>query len=119
MTCCVIMATFIYFYQRQVSYKVIKAGKSHETCLTNHTQPILHHITPLVINAFGGGYTDTQTHTQLPKRELNQFQETIRARLLAKRAWFKKPIIAWPDHFFPFLFVVAEKIKTERSSLAT
>ena len=35
--------------------------KSCRTVLTNHTQPISHHITPLVINALGA---DTQTVTQ-------------------------------------------------------
>ena len=30
--------------------------------LTNHTCTISHHITPLVINALGGGHTDRQTH---------------------------------------------------------
>ena len=44
-----------------------------ETCLTNHTRPISYHITPLVINALGGGHT----HTSM--REPKQFQETRRA----------------------------------------
>ena len=35
--------------------------KSHKTCLTNHTQSVSNHITPLVINTPLGGYTDTQT----------------------------------------------------------
>ena len=45
-----------------------KAGKSRETCLTNRTRPISHHITPMVINAFGGGHTDTQIHTHTYRR---------------------------------------------------
>ena len=32
--------------------------------LTNHTQPISHHITPLVINTLGGGHIETKTQTQ-------------------------------------------------------
>ena len=32
--------------------------------LTNHTQPISHHITPLVINTLKGGDTDRQTDRQ-------------------------------------------------------
>ena len=40
------------------------------TCLTNHTKPISHHITPLVIYSLGGGHTDThtQTHTHRHRR---------------------------------------------------
>ena len=48
--------------------KYLKAGKSRKTCLTNHTQPISHHITPLVINAHRGGYTDRHTHTDARKK---------------------------------------------------
>ena len=48
-----------------------------ETCLTNCTRPISHHIMPLVINALRGGHTDTQTHTHtyIPMCEPKQFQE--------------------------------------------
>ena len=35
--------------------------KSCKAGLTNHTWPISHHITALVINAFGGEHTDGQT----------------------------------------------------------
>ena len=35
-------------------------------CLANHTQPISHHITPLVINNLGGGHTDTQILLKKP-----------------------------------------------------
>ena len=41
----------------------VRAGKSRETCLTNRTQRISHHITPLVINALGGRHRQTHTHT--------------------------------------------------------
>ena len=41
---------------------ILKAGKDCETCLTNRTQPISCHITPLVNNALGGGHTDTHTY---------------------------------------------------------
>ena len=44
--------------------------KSSTTGLTNHTQPISHHITPLVINALGGG-THTQAHIPRHANENN------------------------------------------------
>ena len=56
------MATLIHFIDGNYRMKLLKAGKSHKTCLTNHTQSISHHITPLVINGLGGGHTDTHTH---------------------------------------------------------
>ena len=37
------------------------------TGLTNHTWPISHHITPLVINALGGRHTHTHTHKHTHK----------------------------------------------------
>ena len=46
--------------QLSASILSLKAGKSHETCLTNRTRPISHHIMPLIINALGA---DIQTHT--------------------------------------------------------
>ena len=42
--------------------------KSCRTSLTNHTRPISHHIMPLVINALGGGHTDTHIPTCKQKR---------------------------------------------------
>ena len=35
--------------------------KNYRMGLNNHTRPISHHITPLPINALGGGHTDKQT----------------------------------------------------------
>ena len=43
---------------------------------------------PLVINALGGGHTDT--HTCTPTHKVKQFQETRHVQLKATRAWFKK-----------------------------
>ena len=74
--------------------------KSCKTGLTNHTQPISHHIMPLVINALSGGQTerqtdrqtDRQTHTHIPMHEQKQFQETGHAWLQAACTWFKKGV---------------------------
>ena len=55
--------------------KQLKSRISNKTCLTNHTQSISHHITPLVINSIGADtQTDRQTHTHI-----------------ATDAWTKKP----------------------------
>ena len=71
--CCVNMATPIYFIDGKChNYKLIKSRESCETCLTNHTRPISHHIMPLVINALGGGHTDTHTDTQTKAISRNQ-----------------------------------------------
>ena len=43
--------------------------KSCRMGLTHHTWPILHHIMPLVINALGGGHTDTGTHILTHKQK--------------------------------------------------
>ena len=56
------MATPIHFIDGKCHVQKLKAGKSHETCLSNRTQPISHHITPLVINALRGGHTDTHAY---------------------------------------------------------
>ena len=89
--CCVNMATPIHFIDGKCHYKYLKAGKSHETCLTNHTWPISHPIMPLVINALGGGHTDTDTHihghTYQCANESN-FKKPGTAS--AARAWFNK-----------------------------
>ena len=63
----------------------MKVGKSCKICLTNHTRPILHHITPLVINALRAD-TQTDTHTDV-KQKL--FQETRRTQLKVMHAWVK------------------------------
>ena len=62
-TSCVKMATPIHFIDGNCCMKLLKAGKSRKTCLTNRTWSISHHITPLVINGLGGRHTDRQTHT--------------------------------------------------------
>ena len=56
--------------------------KTCRTGLINHTWPISHHITPLVINALRGGHIHTQTHTNM---RTNQFQETRCTR----------PVLSW------------------------
>ena len=63
---CVNRATLIHFINGKCHIKQLKAGKSHKICLTNHARSILHHIMPLVINALGGGYTDTHILTCKP-----------------------------------------------------
>ena len=58
--------------------------KGLKTCLTNHTQPVSHHIMPLVINSLGGGHKDTYRHTNknnFKKPELT-FKVKGRARLV-------------------------------------
>ena len=63
---------------------ILRAGKSHETCLTNRTRPITHHIMPMVINALGA---DTQTHEY---RHANQSNFTkLGAHSLRLQVWFK------------------------------
>ena len=55
MTCCVTKAMPIQFID----------GNELKSCrmgLTNHTRPISHHITSLVINALKGGHTHTHTY---------------------------------------------------------
>ena len=47
-------------------------SKSHRTYLSNHMGSISH-ITPLVINSLGGGYTHKHTYTN---PQTKQFQET-------------------------------------------
>ena len=63
MMCCVNMATPIHLIDGKCHIK-LKAGKSHETCLTNCTWPISHNIMPLVINVLGGRHTDIHTPNQ-------------------------------------------------------
>ena len=62
----------IHFINGKCHIKKLKSRKICETCLTNHTQSISHHITPLVINALG----QTYTHAHMPTHEPKQFQET-------------------------------------------
>ena len=89
------MVTPIHSINGKCHIKLLKAGESRKTCLTNRTQPISHHITPLVINALGGGHTDTRahthtdTHTHIPTCQPRQFQETRGAWPSAAHAWFK------------------------------
>ena len=42
--------------------------KTYKMGLTNHTWPISHHITPLVINGFTGGHTHTDARTKTISR---------------------------------------------------
>ena len=86
MTCGVNMATPIHFIDDKCHTKLLKAGKSRETCLTICTWLISHHTMPLVINTLRGGHT----HTHIPTHEPKQFQETMRVRPLAVHPWFKK-----------------------------
>ena len=56
-------------------------SKIHNTCLTNHTGSIAHHIKPLVINALRGWDTHTHAHAHTHTRivtnmQTKQFQET-------------------------------------------
>ena len=64
----------IHFVDSKCHIKQLKAVKSHKTCLTNHTQPISHHIMPLVINSLG-----VDIHI-IPTHESKQFQETRHAQ---------------------------------------
>ena len=53
----------MHFIDGKCHIKQQKAGESHKTCLTKH----MVYITPyhtLIINALGGGHTETQTHTE-------------------------------------------------------
>ena len=45
-----------YFIDGKCHTKQLKSVKSNKTWLTKHTWSISHHITPLVINAFGDGH---------------------------------------------------------------
>ena len=105
------MATLIHF----INGKCHKLIKSSETCLTNHTQSISHHITPLVINALGGIHTDRLTH--IPTSKPKQFQETRHTWLLAGlKVWFivmkltrlllEVPTRHWNDNF---IFIIVSK----------
>ena len=48
--------------------------KSCRMGLTNHTQPISHHITPLVINALEGKHTNTDTDTDAQTKTISRNQ---------------------------------------------
>ena len=65
------MVTLHPFYQRR------------ETCLTSHTRPISHHITPLTINTLE---VDTQTHILTSVRTKAISRNQVHAK--AARAWF-------------------------------
>ena len=45
------------------NYNCHNKYNSYRTCLTNHMGSISRHITPLVTNSLGDGYTQTHTHT--------------------------------------------------------
>ena len=83
MTRCVTKATLFQFIDGNIL-------KSCRMGLTNLTKPILHHITPLVINALGGGHkTHTETHTHTDART-KVISKKPGARPKAAHAWFKK-----------------------------
>ena len=82
MMCCVTIAMPFQFIDGNIL-------KSCRTGLTNHTQPISHHIMPLVINAIG---EDTQTQAHIPTHKRKRFQETRCVWPVAMHAWFKKGI---------------------------
>ena len=65
--------------------------KSCRTGLTNHTRPISHHITPLVINALRSD-THTQTHRHILMCQQKWFQETRHVWPSAVWTWFKYPL---------------------------
>ena len=46
--------------------------KSCRMGLTNHTWPMLHHITPLFINAFEGRHTDVHTYRHVNKNDFKK-----------------------------------------------
>ena len=79
--------------------------KGYKICLTNHTQPILHHWLLMSL----GGYTQTQahahthTHTHIPTREQKRFLETRCARPLAMYACFNKLLKQFDKVFRPEL----------------
>ena len=66
------MSLYINFINGRCHIKQLKVGKSCKTCLTNHTQSILHHITPLVINALGDTHTHIYTNVQTKAISRNQ-----------------------------------------------
>ena len=78
MTCCVTKAISMHFIDEKCSIKQLKSGKSHKTCLTNHTWSISHYIMPLVINALGGGQRQTDrhmyTHTDMQTKAISRNQ---------------------------------------------
>ena len=67
-------ATPINFIDGKCHIKQLKAGKSRKTCLTNYTQPISHHMMPLVITALEGRHIHRHTHTY-QRMNKNDFKE--------------------------------------------
>ena len=60
---------------------------SSRICLTNHTKPKSHHITPQVINSLGGGHTDTHAHTHMHAYRLHGQKAMLRGQA---GAWLNK-----------------------------
>ena len=85
MMCCVTKATLIDFIDNKCHIKQLKSRKNYKTCLTNHTRSISHHITPLVINALGGGHTCMHTNAQTKVISRNQERTSLQPACL----WFK------------------------------
>ena len=75
-----------------IHIKQLKSGKSHKTCLINHTWSISHHMTQLVISGLGDRQTDrqtdrhTHTHTHTHTHADVQTKETRRAPACNQRA---------------------------------
>ena len=89
-TRCVTKATPIHFIDGKCHINQLKSGKSHKTCLTNHTESISHHITPLVIIALGADiqtHRHTRKHTNTQTKAISRNQ--ARAGLSPACAWFK------------------------------
>ena len=83
MMCCINKATPIYFIDSKCHIKQLKAGKSHKTCLTNHTyHTISYHwlLMPL-------GWTHRQTDRQTD-RQIDKYTHTYRC---THQSNFKKP----------------------------
>ena len=77
MICCVTKATPIHFINHKCHIKQLKSRKSDKTCLSNRTQSISHHITPLFLNALRAD-THTHTHTHWPANQrFNSFLQRI------------------------------------------
>ena len=80
----------IHFIDGKCHIKQLKAGKSRETCLTKRTQPISHYITSLVINALGGGHSDTHTYQHMNQ---SNFKKTGACGLWLCSPGLKNPMI--------------------------
>ena len=70
---------------------------------------ISHHITPLVINSFGGGHTHTNTHTDIRTETILRNQ--AHTGLWPVHAWFKNYYLTNFDLLFIFtIHVIVNKV---------